>query len=478
MTGDTMRFWDDSLRIKKYLNKQIISPERMTVIDANAMALGVSDLQLMENAGHALAEIARRYHPTSILILCGSGNNGGDGMVTARLLAREAKITVLYHESSNMSPACRTQLSILQSCAVKLYPIRCRDDVLNQKRLFSQSDLIIDALLGTGKAGDLREPHKSCVLLANETKLPIISADMPTPGIIPTVICSFHRAKSEGAETADIGIPVLAEICTGPGDLLLIPDRNQTAHKGAGGSILVIGGGPYQGAPYLAGMAALRAGADIVRVASPSYLQFPDMIHEQVRGTRISDEDTDSLASLCEGSDVVICGNGLGPDSHKVVSTIAPYCRKAVFDADALRLPLPVAKETIFTPHAGEFARITGKDPGIEIHARADTVKSAATNGTILLKGEIDIISDGSQIRFNRTGTPAMTTGGTGDILAGVCGALLAQLEPFDAACIGAYATGSAGEIVTDQMGYGLTAQDLLPVIPQILYSHTIQGHA
>ncbi|PWR70038.1 NAD(P)H-hydrate dehydratase [Methanospirillum lacunae] len=470
-----MRFWADSNQIKKYRDGQIISPERMRVIDSNAMALGVSDLQLMENAGHALVNVVRRYHPASILILCGSGNNGGDGMVAARLLAHETDVTVIYHNSSTMSLACKTQLSILENCAVRLLPVRCKDDVHSIKYLFSQSTLILDALLGTGMAGDVREPHKSCVILANETKLPIISADMPTPGIIPTIICSFHRAKSEGAENADIGIPVLAEICTGPGDLLMIPDRNPSAHKGIGGSILVIGGGPYQGAPYLAGMSALRAGADIVRVASPSPLQFPDLIHIPTKNEQVSEDDIDILANLCENSDVVICGMGLGPDSHEVVTKIAPFCKKAVFDADALRLPLPVAKESLYTPHTGEFTRITGINPGTEIHARADAVKKASDNGTILLKGETDIISDGNRIRFNRTGTPAMTTGGTGDVLAGVCGALFVVLPAFDAACIGAYATGSAGELVTKQTGYGLTAQDIIPAIPQILYRHIIE---
>ncbi len=442
----------------------------MRVIDKNAMALGVSDLQLMENAGHSLADIIRSYHPTSVLILCGSGNNGGDGMVTARLLARDTEVTVLYYNSPHMSSACRSQLSSLLYCSVQLHSIRCRDDVLSLQHLFSQSDLILDAMLGTGISGVPREPYLSCVHLANSVKTTIVSADVPTPGIIPTTICAFHRAKCKDAEIIDIGIPVVAEICTGPGDLLLIPKREQSAHKGVGGSLLVIGGGPYQGAPYLAGMAALRAGADIVRVASPSQLQFPDLIHEPVQKDRISVDDTDNLTRLCERCDVVVCGMGLGSESHEVVSAIAPYCRKAVFDADALRIPSPVGKETIYTPHAGEFTRITGLNPGNDILARAEVVKKTAKGTTILLKGATDIISDGKQIRFNRTGTPAMTTGGTGDILAGVCGALFVSLSPFDAACIGAYACGRAGEIVTEKMGYGLTAQDILPVIPQILY--------
>lgn len=470
-----MRFWEDFRQIKHFREEGTISPSRMRVIDENARALGISDLQLMESAGHTLVNIVRRYHPASVLILCGSGNNGGDGMVAARLLAKETEVTICYHDKTHMSPACKIQLAALYYCAVKMHAIRCRGDLLSFKHLFSDTDLIVDALLGTGISGELREPYPSFVQLANESKKFIISADMPTPGINPSVICAFHQAKSEGAEIVDIGIPVLAEICTGPGDLLLIPERDTSAHKGIGGKLLVIGGGPYQGAPYLAGMAAMRAGADIVRVASPHLLQYPDLIHEPMSGKLISDDDTETLTRLCEKSDVVICGMGLGSGSHQVISSIAPYCKKAVFDADALRLPLPIAEETLYTPHAGEFTRMTGKKPGSDICVRAETVRQAASEGTILLKGETDIISDGEQIRFNQTGTPAMTTGGTGDILAGVCGALLAILSPFDAACIGSYATGRAGEIVSKRVGYGLTAQDLIPIIPQILYQHNYE---
>lgn len=466
-----MRFWENNQRIEQYRSTGIITPEEMQIIDGNARALGISSLQLMEGAGHGLADFIRTYAPSTVLILCGSRNNGGDGFVVARHLAGEMDVHVCYYQGDNPSPSFITQLKTLKSCAVRLHRIRCPGDVTIRSNLFHQADLIVDALLGTGVKGELREPYVTLVETANNSGKVIISADIPTPGIRPDRVCAFHRAKTEGAHIVDIGIPILAEICTGPGDLLLVPGRKSSAHKGAGGHVLVIGGGPYQGAPYLAGMAALRAGADIVRIASPNSLHFPDLIHEPLQGDHISDKHIELLADRCQDADVVICGMGLGDRSHQVIEAISPFCRKAVFDADALRLPLPGTSETIYTPHAGEFKRITGKTLSEETLIRAEEIKAAKVPGTVLLKGAVDIISEGGRTRFNRTGTAAMTTGGTGDVLAGVCGALLVHLQAFDAACIGAYVTGRAGEEAERTTGYGMTAQDLLYYIPQILYS-------
>ena len=199
-------------------------------------------------------------------------------------------------------------------------------------------------------------------------------------------------------------------------------------------------------------------------------MPIPDLIHIPLQGEKIGIEHAEILAKHCKEADVVVCGMGLGPDSHDLVTKIAPLCKKAVFDADALRLPLPVAGNTLYTPHAGEFARITGEIPGLDPAGRAELARISNLPGVVLLKGAIDLISDGSRIRFNNTGTPAMTTGGTGDILAGVCGALMVNLTAFDAACIGTYVTGLAGEKLAKRMGYGMTARDLLQVIPEILY--------
>jgi NAD(P)H-hydrate epimerase len=457
----------------RFIETGIISPARMQAVDANAMALGVTELQLMESAGRALADIVLAAHPERVLALCGKGNNGGDGLVAARHLCRSVRTEVCYLDTGKRSPACEHQLAAIKHCRIPLHPFTCRDDLEAVSSLFDKADVIVDALLGTGASGTLAEPLATCVAKANASKAKIIAADVPTPGMRADTIAAFHRAKREGSTVIDIGIPVEAECFVGPGDLTLLPARDKKAHKGVGGEVLIIGGGPYQGAPYLAGLGALRAGADIVRIASPVFEPVPDLIYERLEGKKIGMEHLDRLIALAEKADVVVCGNGIGTESHDVVLGLAPHCKKAVFDAEALRLPLPVAaKETMYTPHAGEFFRMTGKKlPDDAIGRAGKIMKAARLPGTVLVKGHIDIITDGKQVRFNRTGDPAMTVGGTGDVLAGICGALLCQLPAFDAACIAAYVNGKAGEYVAAHRGGGMLASDLVDRIPSELFT-------
>jgi len=447
----------------------VITHERMRSVDANAQALGLSPLQLMESAGRALAEAVRAGDPCRVLILCGKGNNGGDGMVAARHL-QDLDPVVCVIAGSGMTAESTRQLRLLSHCRARVIPVQCRDDVLAQADQFAGADLIVDALLGTGLRGAAREPVRTCVELANQSRARILSADVPTPGIRSDSILAFHRPKAAGSRVADIGIPLEAEVFTGPGDLLMVRKRRPDAHKGNGGEVLVIGGGPYQGAPYLCGLGALRAGADIVRIASPVFEPVPDLIYERLEGDVIGAEHIDRLLPLVDRADVVVLGPGLGSRSHHVVRALAPHCRRAVFDADAIRIPLPEAGEAVFTPHAGEFERMTGSLPENDPVARARAVKSAAGAGTILLKGPVDVISDGTRVRFNRTGTPAMTVGGTGDVLAGVVAGLFCQLPAFDAACIGAYVNGKAGMAVGKLHAGGFLPSDLLDHIPGELF--------
>ncbi|MFA5294115.1 MAG: NAD(P)H-hydrate dehydratase [Methanoregulaceae archaeon] len=447
----------------------VITHERMRSVDANAQALGLSPLQLMESAGRALAEVVRAGDPCRILILCGKGNNGGDGMVAARHL-QDLEPLVCVIAGSGMTAESTRQLRLLSHCRARVIPVQCRDDVLALADQFAGADLIVDALLGTGLRGAAREPVRTCVELANRSRARILSADVPTPGIRSDSILAFHRPKTAGSRVTDIGIPLEAEVCTGEGDLLMVRKRRPDAHKGNGGEVLVIGGGPYQGAPYLCGLGALRAGVDIVRIASPVFEPIPDLIYERLEGDVIGAEHIDRLLPLVDRADVVVLGPGLGNRSHHVVRALAPHCRRAVFDADAIRIPLPEAGEAVFTPHAGEFERMTGSLPENDPAARARAVRSAAGAGTILLKGPVDVISDGTRVRFNRTGTPAMTVGGTGDVLAGVVAGLFCQLPAFDAACIGAYVNGKAGMAVGKLHAGGMLPTDLLDHIPGELF--------
>jgi ADP-dependent NAD(P)H-hydrate dehydratase / NAD(P)H-hydrate epimerase len=455
----------------EFVETGLVSPARMRVVDANAMALGVTELQLMESAGRALAELVLACTPGQVLLLCGNGNNGGDGMAAARYLQRVAKTHVCYLDLGKRSRACEHNLAALRYAAVSLHPFQCREDLEAMASLFGNADIIVDALLGTGGRGAIKEPLATCIRMANATEAKIVAADTPTPGMRADRVCAFHRPKTEGAAVVDIGIPVMAECTVGPGELTLLPARSKKAHKGAGGEVLVIGGGPYQGAPYLAGLGALRAGADIVRIASPVFEPVPDLIYERLEGKRIGAEHTDRLIALAESADVVVCGNGLGTESHAVVEAVAPHCKKAIFDADALRLPLPVASgETIYTPHVGEYARIAGTTLPDDTIGRARAARKAGIRGTVLLKGHTDIITDGIRVRFNRTGDPAMTVGGTGDVLAGVAGALLCHLPAFEAACIAAYVNGRAGSAAVAERGGGILASDIVDKIPAVLF--------
>ncbi len=455
----------------RFLETGIITPERMRVVDKNAIALGFGELPMMESAGRALATRALASHPNRVLVLCGNGNNGGDGMVAARYLQSGVQADVCYLDFGKRTVSCEHELRLLKHCNVTLHPFSSRDDIAALGPVFTKADVIIDALLGIGARGKPREPLATCILQVNASGARIIAADVPTPGMRADHICAFHRPKVEGSTVIDIGIPVDAECMVGPGELTLLPHRNSRSHKGAGGQVLVIGGGPYQGAPYLAGLGALRAGADIVRIASPVFEPIPDLIHEPLAGERIGNEHIERLIALAERADVVVCGNGLGTESHMVVLAVAPHCKKAVFDADALRLPLPRAqRETMYTPHAGEFERMTGVKLPADTAGRARMAQAADVNGTILLKGHVDIITDKKRVRFNRTGDPAMSVGGTGDVLAGVAGALLCHLPAFESACIAAYVTGSAGQYVAAERGEGMLASDIVHRIPAELF--------
>lgn len=456
--------------LREFCETGVITPERMRAVDRNAQALGVSGLQLMEAAGLAVTAAVRESAPSRVLVLCGRGNNGGDGLVVARHL-QECEVDVVCPAYGSATEDFLAQLSALRACPAAVHEVRVPADVEALASLFERADVVVDAMLGTGASGVPREPIASMVALMNASPARVVTVDVPTPGARSDLAVTFHRPKAPGGRVAEIGIPLAAEICTGPGDLMALRPKGSSAHKGAGGEVLVVGGGPYQGAPFLAGMAALRAGADIVRVASPAYVENPDLIHVPLSGRAIGEEHLPLLLPLVEKADVVLCGNGLGTESHEVVTALAGHAKRLVLDADALRTPLPAAQETIYTPHAAEFVRAFGRPLLSSHHDRAVAVRGAVPEGAaVLLKGAVDIISDGGRVRFNRTGCPAMTVGGTGDVLAGLTAGLFCRLPAFEAACVAAYANGIAGEAAAAGRDAGMTATEMLARIPEVLY--------
>ncbi|HJJ41758.1 MAG TPA: NAD(P)H-hydrate dehydratase [Methanocorpusculum sp.] len=459
----------DMKSFRQFCLKGVVSSDTMRAIDKNSDAYGVLPIQRMEAAGAHLAQAVLLEIPSKVLFLCGSGNNGGDGFTAARYLSEEANVSVIACGMPKTSDAAREFLA-LKSTGADIYAV---DSVSDIPDIFD-ADVIVDCLLGTGARLPLKNIYEVLVNLMNCSKAKVIACDMPTPGARADRIISFHLPKTEGAETYDIGIPKAAEIFCGDGDLLIIPSKSKSAHKGAGGTVLIVGGGPYQGAPFLAGIAALRAGADIVRVASPSDGFYPDIIHERLSGNFISESHREKLLSLASKSDVCVCGPGLGtnPESLDVVRDVISASKKAVVDADMLRNPLHRAAEsTIFTPHLGEFERCFGVLPkNTEDRGAAVRLAAKKCGGTVILKGETDVISDGKRVKFNMTGVPSLTSGGTGDVLAGTCGALLCRMNSFEAACAAVYGVCKAGAEIDEEIGDGMLASDLLRKLSSVLY--------
>ncbi len=265
-----------------------------------------------------------------------------------------------------------------------------------------------------------------------------------------------------------------------------LPRRDPWSHKGDFGRLLVVGGSrTYSGAPALAALAALRSGCDLVKIAAPERAAniaasfSTDLITEPVIGNYFSNRHTPFILELSKDFDDVVLGSGLGRKMettsfvHSLLSRLEKSC---VIDADAIHA-VAIRKKTlksnfILTPHSKEFFALSGQEPSRNIRERSEQVISLSEHlgCTILLKGHIDVISDGKSATLNKTGTPFMTKGGTGDTLAGMCGAFLAMgIDPFNAACSAAYVNGLAGEAASRNLGPGMLASDLLDSIPGIL---------
>jgi len=454
------------------------------VLDANSEIHGVPAATLMENAGRGIARfILEEYAPSNVLVICGPGNNGGDGYVAGRRLAEEDVDVALL-------PVKEPSTDLARDVAEKAYPLVRKIDIDVLEAEAGNADVVVDAMLGVGVSGGLREPYGRVVELLNLIEAPVVSVDVPTGMgtdgmVMPAVTLTFHDVK-EGmggigrVEVVDIGIPPKASEFTGPGELTLVPARKADGHKGSSGKVLVIGGGPFTGAPALAAMAALRTGCDLAVVAAPEkaavvIAEFsPNIIVRPLPGDIISEGSVGPLSGMIAGFDSIVIGPGMGnhPGSvegaRQIIELIKGAGKPFVVDADALRMyfdPKPEGNG-VMTPHMGEFRRMAGEGDPLELSRGL----VAGTGMVLLLKGVEDLITGAGRTVRNVTGNPGMTVGGTGDVLAGSVGGFLALgLEPFDAARLGAYVVGAAGDLAFEQFGNSLLATDIIETIPAVL---------
>jgi hydroxyethylthiazole kinase-like uncharacterized protein yjeF len=498
--------------LEESYTKNSITSAEMRALELNAEYFGVSRLQLMENAGYNVAlEIASRFKPDkSVAIFCGLGGNGGDGFVAARHLSSkgfEVKVILAGNPKQIAHKEALENWKALQFLKESIPIHEVYDSsVIPQVN----AEVVIDALLGTGTKGKLRPPILQLVEKINAIDAFRVAVDVPTgidadagevlgKAVKANLTITFHKTK-KGLENAkdyigelvvkDIGLPKEFENLTGPGDVLFVTKpRPPKSHKGDFGRLLVIGGSEtFSGAPALVALAALRAGVDLTYVAAPAKTAYaissmsPNLITVKLDGEHLNPNNVSALKSYIETANAVVLGPGLGlhPETREFVRTIVEVVegsgKPLLLDADALKafaefkrsLNVPL----VLTPHAGEYALLADEKLPEDFNKRISEVQSIAAElaAVILLKGAVDIISDGKTFKLNFTGNAGMTVGGTGDVLSGVVSAFLAQqTDPFEAAVAGAFVNGAAGDFVFEEKGYHMVSTDLLEWIPHVL---------
>ncbi len=489
-----------------------ITVKEMRVLETNAIGLGISLLRLMEAAGKSVADVISsrlEKNDHKIVALMGKGGNGGDALVASRYLASlgfKVEIIPAYDPKLITSPDTKTSFEIVS----RLPSIRIHKP--GSIEPIEDADVIIDGLLGTGVRGKIRSPIKELVEASNNTKALLkVAIDTPT-GVNPDtgevhgiafkadITVTFHdikpgllKAKDYTGDiiVANIGIPLEASIYVGPGDVIhRIPPRPYDAHKGTSGRILVIGGSyRFTGAPALAGLSALAAGADLSFIVLPETIReiiasySPELITLPIPGKSLGLENIETVIKYIEDTrpHVLVVGPGLGrrPETMEAVKKIITYTLDKdiylVLDADALKAfklgEIKFRHKAVLTPHRGEFKSITGwtleGEPAHDVSYVEKVAKEL--EAIILLKSPIDIISDGNKTKLNRTGNPEMAVGGTGDVLSGLVAGLLPRVkDPFHSACIAAYINGLAGDAVKHR-GERVSPLTILDVIPEIL---------
>ncbi len=491
---------------------ECLTVSEMIAVEMNSEYLGVSTQMLMEAAGKSVAdETAKRLKPGSkVVVVSGLSGNGGDGFVAARHLAGMGygvDVIVLGDPAGIKLENTRVNYEAVRNMSSSVAITVVKDSSLIPE---IKADAIVDGLIGTSMQGALRPPYLQMVQAMNGAEAYRIAIDVPTGLVADTgdvhgecvqadLTVTFHKLKKgymkkprEAGElvVAPIGIPPEAELYTGPGDVAMVhPKRKPDSHKGMHGTLLVVGGSEtYSGAPALTAMAAYAAGCDLVYAAVPETAAgavagfSPSLITVKLDGKRLTPKNLEMVKPFLDRVDAVAVGPGLGLHEKTVEAytqlheVIQEKGLPMVVDADGLKAYAQtkprIEAPLVFTPHGREFEILIGKRAEGGFREKGAVVEKAAKKlgAVVLLKGSVDVVSDGRVTRYNWTGNPGMTVGGTGDVLTGLTGGYIAMgAEPFHAACASAFINGAAGDRVYEQKGYHLLPEDLVEEIPYVV---------
>jgi NAD(P)H-hydrate epimerase len=490
---------------------KILTPEQLREVDRlTTEKYGIPSLILMENAGTRVAEVLDdRFEDLpelTIAVLCGKGNNGGDGFVVARQLIQRGcfPFVFLFAAEEEFKDDAKTNLNHLKALGYPPTIVTSEHDWNEEKLELLDADIVVDALLGTGARRPVEGLYKVVIesLAEDFPRAQIVAVDVPSPGVRADVTVTFSALKPSLVfypDCEDAGDVIVAEIGNPPEllenenyklqliQLHEVPARLPDTNKGTYGRVLVIGGSRGKsGAAAMAGQAALRAGAGLVTVATPQTVQpiiagsMLELMTEPLEETSQGTIANQSISGLLKDKTVVAIGPGLGtaPETSAFVRRVGSECRaQLVIDADGLNALVGFVGDlggAVLTPHPGEMARLIEKSVEYVTANRVDVASDFAKrrNAYVVLKGYRTVVAapDGS-VHVNPTGNPGMATGGTGDILTGMIAGILAQqhLGSFiERLCLAVYLHGLAGDLAAEELGeQSLVATDLLRFLPK-----------
>ena len=503
---------------------KIVSTAEMREIDrATSQRFGVLSLTLMENAGTAVAEFVVSHYPSAgrIGVICGKGNNGGDGFVAARKLktaGREVRV-VLLAEPSELRGDAAEMFSKLPIAPI-IVPSN-EELKREQARAVFESEILLDAILGTGFKPPVSGLYAEAIRLLNASSAPVVAVDIPSGAdadVMGEQTGAVARADAVVTFTAPRPAHIFGRLTDGPTLIspigspdeaivsslqlnlitsreiaLLIGPRPLAANKGNFGHVLVIGGSfGKAGAAAMAGMAALRSGAGLSTVATPkSVLATVAGFHPEVMTEPLDETDAGSISTrasermdaLIKGKTVLAVGPGISrnPETSEFVRRLVVNCKTPiVLDADGLNAfegqtteLNGKARSLVITPHPGEMARLAASTIAAVQRDRINVARTFAREHEmiVVLKGHRTLIAqpDGT-VWVNTTGNPGMATGGTGDILTGMVAGLIAQNPQHiaEAVIAAVHLHGLAGDVARESMGeHSLVATDLLKALPE-----------
>ncbi len=508
---------------------RVVNTSQMRWAEERAAALGMPSPALMQNAGRAVADVMQRIAGSlagrRVLVLVGPGNNGGDGLVTARHLHDAGAIVTCYLWNRHQAPD--PNLILLEKQGIPAIRDEQDQNLLLLQAHTSIADYTLDALLGTGRARPIEGRLRDVLDTVREHRRgKIVTMDLPT-GLDPdtgrvdpaclaadhTVTLGYPKlglllfpgaAYAGHLTVAGIGLPgedpdTGIEMLTGPEVAAMLPSRPLQSHKGTFGKVLVIAGSAnYTGAPYLAAMAAVRIGAGLATLATARSVHpiVAAAAHEvthlplpETEDGAIGAQAIGAVGSVLPSYDALIIGPGLGmhPETQEfmghLLQAIAqhPPAKGWLIDADGLNILAAhpdwlqhLPERGVLTPHPGEMGRLTRASLAAVQEDRLQTAHRAALawKQIVVLKGAHTLIAaPEGEVTINPAANPALATAGTGDVLAGAIAGFLAQgLPPESAAVVGAYVHGLAGELARETLGEaGVVATDLLLLLPQAI---------